>query len=66
MKNWYRIEFYDDNPLSDRMRIQEHYAIQHRLFFVERQYSSFNKAEAAAKKMQRRCENCVGFTITRL
>lgn len=34
MKNWYRIEFYDDDPLSDRMRIQEHFAIQHRLFLL--------------------------------
>ena len=53
MKNWYRIEFYDYNPLSDRMRIQEQFAIQHRLGFVERQYSTFNKAEAAANKMKR-------------
>ena len=66
MKNWYRIEFYDYNPLSDRMRIQEQFAIQHRLGFVERQYSTFNKAEAAANKMKRRYKNCVGYTITRL
>ena len=66
MKNWYRIEFYDDDPLSVRMRVHEWYAIKHRLDFVERQYSTFNKAEAAANKMQRRYKNCVGYTITRL
>ena len=66
MKNWYRIEFYDDDPLSVRMRVHEWYSIQHRLAFVERQYSTFNKAEAAANKMQRRYKNCVGYSITRL
>lgn len=66
MKNWYRIEFYDYDPLSVRMRVDEWYAIQHRLYFVERQYSTFNKAEAAANKMQLRYKNCVGYTITRL
>lgn len=66
MKNLYRIEFYDYDPLSVRMRVNEWYAIQHRLDFVERKYSTFNKAEAAANKMQRRYKNCVGYTITRL
>lgn len=66
MKKWYRIEFYDEYPLYVRMRVDECYAIQHRLDFVERQYSSFNRAEAAANKMQRRYKNCVGYTITRL
>lgn len=66
MKNWYRIEFYDDDTLSVKMRVHEHYAIQHRLCFVERQYSTFNRAKAAANKMQLRYKNCVGYTITRL
>ena len=66
MKNWYRIEFYYEDPLSVRMRVHEWYANQHRLDFVERQYSTFNKAEAAANKMQRKYKNCVGYTIIRL
>ena len=63
---WYRIEFYDDDPLTVRMRVHEWYALQHRLGYVERQYSTFNKAQAAADKMQRRYSTCVGYSVTPL
>ena len=61
---WYRIEFYDDDPLSVRMRVHEWYALQHRIAYVERQYSTWNRAEAAADKIMRRYPNCVGYYIS--
>ena len=61
---WYRIEFYDDDPLSVRMRVHEWYALQHRLACIERQYSTYGRAVAAADKMMRRYPDCCGYSLT--
>ena len=60
---FYKIEFYDYDPLSTKMRIDECFALQHRLGYVERQYTTWKRAEVAADKMQRRYPTCVGYSI---
>lgn len=60
---WYKIEFYDYDPLATKMRIDPCFALQHRITYVERQYSTPNRAKAAADKIMRRYPNCVGYYI---
>lgn len=47
---FYKIEFYDYDPLATKMRIDPCFALQHRITYVERQYSTPNRAAAAADK----------------
>lgn len=61
---WYRIEFFNYSPLSVEVRVNSVFALQHRVGYVERQYSTYGRAVAAADKMQRRYPDCCGYTLT--
>ena len=61
---WYRIEFFNYSPLSVKVRVNNVFALQHRTAVVERQYSTYGRAVAAADKMLNHRPDCVGYTLT--
>ena len=60
---WYRIEFFNYSPLSVEVRVNSVFAMQHRVGVVERQYSTYGRAVAAADKMMRRYHDCCGYSL---
>lgn len=62
MKNWYRIEFFTEQfmtciPSSEK---------DHRVFMCERQYTSINRAWAAANRMASTHHNVFFIRVKRL
>lgn len=65
---WYRIEFYDKQ--HDYNGAAKAFAISHRIAMVERQYSTSNRAQAAADRMacnlRRKGQNVEQYDVTPL
>lgn len=62
MKNWYRIEFFDE----DYMTCLPEEEMAHRVFVVERYYTSLNTAWAAANRMASSRPNVFFIRVKRL
>lgn len=56
-KHWFKIEFYDNICPN---------TIEHRLAIIERQYISFNQADAMAHRYARNYPHCKSWLISRL
>lgn len=61
---WYRIEFFSCSPLSVDVRVNSEFVQSHRIGCVERQYSTYGRAVAAADKMLQHRPDCIGYTLT--
>ena len=62
MKNWYRIEMFTEEFMSCVPSAENDY----RVYMVERQYTSINRAWAAANRMARTRPNVFFIRVKRL